>query len=299
MPIPDYQEIMLPFLKLCQDGQEHSIREAYQKIPDFFGLSEEQKKEPLPSGQQSIINNRIGWARTYLKKSRLIESPKRGRFRITQRGLDVLKSPPRTIDNNFLMQFPEFAEFKTAKSREAKQLANEGMQEKNPDELLEYAFEELNRDLAIDLLEALKSCSPSFFEQLVIDLLLAMGYGGSRKDAGQAIGKTGDEGIDGIINEDKLGLDVIYVQAKRWDTTVSRPEIQKFAGALQGKRARKGIFITASSFSKEAENYASMIDNKIILIDGMKLTKHMIEHNVGVTPVTTYAVKKIDLDYFE
>jgi restriction system protein len=303
MPIPDYQQFMLPFLKLATDGKEHSIQDAYRNLSEQFGLTEEEKKILLPSGLQSIVNNRIGWAKTYLKKSKLIESPRRGIFKITDRGLQVLKTNPTQIDLAFLEQYPEFIEFKKQKNLK-EQLDDVELPSqskiKNPEEAIEDSFEEINESLGSEILETVKSSSPIFFERLVVDLLLKMGYGGSRKDAGQAIGQAGDEGIDGIIKEDRLGLDIIYIQAKRWsDNVIGRPDIQKFAGALQGKRARKGIYITTSRFSKEAMDYANAIESKIILIDGEALTKLMLEHNVGVSVSKIYEIKKVDHDYFE
>ena len=300
MAIPDYQQFLLPLLKLSEDCQVHSMQEAYQDIPDQFGISEEERSLLLPSGKQYVVNNRISWAKTYLKKACLIKQPERKFFQITDRGLDVLKSDPEKIDNDFLMQFPEFQEFRTKKNDQGTEEPGDGKSdEKNPEERLEYAYLEINNELALELLDTIKSSTPSFFEKIVVDLLLKMGYGGSRKDAGKSIGKSGDEGIDGIIKEDRLGLDVIYIQAKRWENIIGRPEIQKFAGALQGQRARKGVFITTSGFTKDAMEYASHIDSKIILIDGEKLTDLMIEHNVGVSTASIYEIKKIDSDYFE
>lgn len=301
MPIPNYQQFMLPLLQLLQDGKEHSLQEAYQVLPERMNLSEEEKREYLPSGTQPIVYNRIGWARTYLKKAKLITTTRRGHFIISERGKEVLQSNPDKIDYDFLMQFPEFQEFRnTRKDRDEERTSSvDAFDEKTPEELLESAYEAINRELAQNLLDTIKTASPSFFEKLVLDLLLKMGYGGSRRDAGQSIGKTGDEGIDGIIKEDSLGLDVIYIQAKRWENVIGRPEIQKFAGALQGKRAKKGIFITTSDFTKEAFDYVSHIDSKIVLINGETLTKLMIEHNVGVSPVSSYEIKRIDSDYFE
>jgi restriction system protein len=229
----------------------------------------------------------------------LLESSRRGYFRITQRGRDVLSKKPNAIDVKFLEQFPEFIEFRTKRNKskeEAQSSAAEKLQ--TPGELLESAYQKLREDLAAELLKTVKECSPSFFERLVIDVLVKMGYGGSRKEAGKAIGRSGDEGIDGIINEDRLGLDVIYIQAKRWQAPIGRPEIQKFAGALQGHRANKGIFITTSSFTRDAVDYVSKINSKIVLIDGEQLSQLMIDHNVGVTTVTSYETKKIDSDYF-
>jgi restriction system protein len=227
--------------------------------------------------------------------ARLIESTRRGHFHITQRGLQVLAKRPERIDVAFLEQFPEFIEFK--KTRREREPEPEAPLE-TPEESFESAFQRLRESLASELLETVKRCSPTFFERLVVDLLVRMGYGGSRKEAGQAIGRTGDEGIDGIIKEDRLGLDIIYVQAKRWEGTVGRAEIQKFARALQGQRARKGIFITTASFSKDALDCTSRIESKIILIGGQQLAELMIDHGVGVSPVASYEVKKIDADYF-
>jgi len=295
MPIPDYQEIMLPLLKLASDGEEHSLKEAYEVISNQFDLSEQERRELLPSGTQSVINNRVGWARTYLKKAGLFQDPKRGFFKITERGRNILKEGPSEINVKTLEQFEEFRKFKEYKKPKGVRVS---LSEETPEEALENAFQRINESIADDILENVKSCSPSYFEKLVVGLLVEMGYGGSRKEAGEVLGKTGDGGIDGIIKEDKLGLDIIYIQAKRWDNVVSRPEIQKFVGALQGQRARKGIFITTSHFSKEAEDYVQSIENKVILIDGQRLAQLMIENNLGVSIVNNYAVKKIDSDYF-
>jgi len=311
MAIPDYQAVMLPLLKMAGDGRDHRLRDAVEVISNEFNLTEEERKALLPSGINTVILNRVGWARTYLKKSGLLELPRRGYFRITQRGETVLSQNPERIDSDFLMQFPEYVEFRGIRrlrgnnntggggaATKVSDTFNYGS-EQNPVERLELAYEELNQELASELLETISNASPRFFEKLVIDLLIKMGYGGSRKDAGQAIGRSGDEGIDGIIKEDRLGLDVIYVQAKRWQIVVGRPEIQRFAGALQGQRARKGIFITTSRFTVEASDYAASIDTKIILVDGTTLAKLMIEHNVGVSVESAYEVKKVDADYFE
>jgi restriction system protein len=299
MAIPDYQSIMLPLLRFATDGKEHSLREAIEGLSDQFGLTDAEKNELLPSGQQPRFDNRVAWARSYLSKAALLESTRRGHFRITQRGREVLSKNPSEINVNFLEQFPEFVEFR-AKHREREETTESTETEtlQTPGELLETAYQKLREDLSAELLKTITECSPSFFERLVIDVLVKMGYGGSRKEAGKAIGRSGDEGIDGIINEDRLGLDVIYIQAKRWQATIGRPEIQKFAGALQGHRAKKGIFITTSDFSREAEDYVMKIDSKIVLIDGEQLSQLMIDHNVGVTPVTSYETKKIDSDYF-
>jgi restriction system protein len=299
MAIPDYQTTMLPLLRFAGDNQEHRFRDAVQTLANEFALTEEERKELLPSGQQAIFNNRVGWARLYLVKAGLLEATRRGYFKITEQGNKALAEKPERIDKNFLMQYPDFV--KAWESIIGKRKTGKGPTvppETTPEESLESAFQELNESLASDLLEAIKQSPPDFFERLVVDVLIKIGYGGSRKEAGQAMGRSGDGGIDGIIKEDKLGLDIIYLQAKKWENTVGRPEIQKFAGALQGQRARKGIFISTSNFSKEAFDYVKNIDSKIILIDGQLLAELMIEHNVGISPVSKYEIKKIDSDYF-
>jgi len=300
MAIPDYQSIMLPLLKFAGDQEEHSLRQAIDALAQEFQLSDEERKQLLPSGQQEVFNNRVAWARTYLKKAALLDSTRRGYFRITDRGVSVLTKNSPKINVHFLEQFEEFRHFRSLRhKKEEKEQGQEAeIQETTPEEALETAYQSLRVDLGNDLLQQIKSSSPSLFEKIVIELLVKMGYGGSRQDAGRAIGKSGDEGIDGIIKEDRLGLDIIYIQAKRWENTVGRPEIQKFAGALQGQRARKGIFITTASFSREAVDYASRIENKIVLIDGERLAQLMIDHNLGVSPMATYEVKRIDSDYF-
>lgn len=245
MPIPDYQSIMLPFLKLAGDKKEHSMRNTFEQLANQFQLTEEEKNDLLPSGTQPIFENRVGWARTYLKKAGLVESQKRGYFNITGEGLKVLEQSLDKIDVDFLMQFPDFVKFRAGNK---KNVPKKPPGKLTPEESLEYSYQSLREEVAEDLIKHIKDCSPEFFEKLVVDLLLNMGYGGSRKDAGEAIGKSNDGGIDGIINEDKLGLDTIYIQAKRWENTVSRPEIQKFAGALQGQKAKKGVFFNYIQF---------------------------------------------------
>lgn len=299
MAIPDYETIMLPLLKLLENKHEHSLRESIDNLANYFELTTEERKELLPSGQQAIFDNRVGWARTYMKKAGLLESTRRGYFRITQRGAEAIDRNPLKIDSQFLLQFKEFVEFKNFKHvRDVRKTKSEIGQEKTPLEELEDAYQNLKNSLADEIIQQFKSCSSSMFEGLVIDLLVAMGYGGNRRDAGEAIGRVGDEGIDGIIKEDPLGLDTIYIQAKCWGNTVGRPEIQKFAGALQGKRAKKGIFITTSDYSKEAYDYVDRIENRIILINGDTLVNLMIDHNLGVTMSKTYEIKRLDLDYF-
>jgi restriction system protein len=265
MPIPDYQTLMLPLLRYFGDGQEHSLNEAVEAISAEYNLTPEERLQLLPSGTSTYIGNRVGWARTYMKKAGLLESPKRGVVRITDRGKEVLRNKPTRIDVKFLDQFPEFIEFRTARTVDETTVVPEASATAatTPEEALEDAYDRLRGTLESELLQRVMTSSPAFFERLVIDLLVRMGYGGSFRDAGQAIGRSGDGGIDGIIKEDRLGLDVIYVQAKRWEGSVGRPEIQKFAGALQGNRARKGVFITTSSFSRDAQEFVERIDSKI------------------------------------
>lgn len=298
MAIPDYQTCMLPLLNFYADSQDHTFREAVESLAKVFHLTDEERREMLPSGQQEVFVNRIGWARTYMKKAGLIETPKRGVNKITQRGLDVLKKNPSKIDVYYLAQFQEFQEFRALRHTKTEEESEIEPNSKTPEESLEGAYQKLRVDLASDLLQRLKTCSPTFFERLVVEVIVKMGYGGTRKDAGKAVGKSGDGGIDGIIKEDKLGLDAIYIQAKRWENTVGRPEIQKFIGALAQQRAKKGLFITTSSFSADAEDCVSRIEAKVVLIDGETLAQLMIDHNVGVSTVGIYEVKKIDSDYF-
>lgn len=303
MAIPDYQTLMLPILQLASDQKEHKFREAVETLAEEFCLSKEDRNEFLPSGGQLVFHNRVGWARSYLKQAGLLESPKRGYFKITEQGLKLLAENPPKINVSVLERYSEFLEFRNRKKE--KSTSNEKgdvievPSSETPEDALAGAYRTLRKNLEDEILISVMDSSSSFFERLVVDLLVRMGYGGSRQDAGRALGKSGDGGIDGIINEDRLGLDVIYIQAKRWDGTVGRPEIQKFAGALQGKRARKGVFITTSNFSKEAVEYASMIESKIILIDGERLATLMVEHNVGVSTIGQYEVKKLDSDYFD
>lgn len=302
MSIPDYQAIMLPLLRMTADGNDHQVRQAVEHLAAEFRLTEEERKTLLPSGTQATFHNRVQWASTYLKKAGLLVSTGRGSFRITDRGRDVLTSNVSAIDRRFLEQFPEFIEFQSL-SRKAKQEQQLPASDENssatPEELLESNYESLREQLAQDILDRIASCSPSFFERLVVDLLVKMGYGGSRKDAGEAIGRSGDDGIDGVINEDRLGLDVVHIQAKRWKNTVGRPDVQSFAGSLEGNRSRKGVFITTSSFTQEAREYVKRIEKKIILIDGETLADLMIDYRVGVAEVATYSVCKVDLDYYE
>ena len=303
--IPDYQTIMLPLLEITSDKEIHKFREVVDKISDHFKLSEEERNKLLPSGNQALIDNRVGWARFYLTKAGLLKSEKRGTHQITEQGIKLLESKPTELRTKDLEQFKQFVDFKDSiskkndKENDDNSTIEDEQHIETPEEALEYAYLKLKNDLSRDMLDTIKSCSPAFFEKLVVDLLTKMGYGGSRKDAGQALGKTGDGGIDGIIKEDKLGLDTIYIQAKKWENTVPVREIRDFAGALLSKKARKGIFITTSSFPKSAFEFVESIEHKIILIDGEKLTDLMFEFNVGLSKQSLYEVKKIDSDYFE
>ena len=299
MAIPDYQTCMLPLLKFYADGQEHANRESIDTLAAEFNLTDEERRQMLPSGVQGLFDNRVNWARTFMKKAGLIEPTKRGVHQITKRGNDVLKKNPARIDVSYLNQFQEFKDFRAIRhTKEEEETPELDLNSKTPEESLEGAYQKLRGDLAAELLQRLKTCSPTFFERLVVEVIVKMGYGGTRKDAGKAVGRSGDGGIDGIIKEDKLGLDAIYIQAKRWESTVGRPEIQKFIGALAQQRAKKGLFITTSAFSADAEDCVSRIEAKVVLIDGEDLAQLMIDHNVGVSTVGTYEIKKIDSDYF-
>ena len=289
-------------MEIAADKNIHLFRDVINKLIEKYALTDEEQKELLPSGKQPIFENRTGWAKTHLKKAGLLIYPKRGCIQITERGISLLGNKPEKINVKTLKQFDEYNEFIkiTNENKEEDETINE-MEIHTPEELMETAFQNIKRTLAEEILEKIRNVTPKFFEKLVINLLVKMGYGGSIKDAGKAIGKTGDEGIDGTIKEDKLGLDVIYIQAKRWKdgNIVGRPELQKFVGALAGQGAKKGIFITASSFTKEALEYSPKNETKIILLDGIQLAELLIEHNVGVSNLQTYEVKKIDNDYFE
>lgn len=300
MAVPDFQSFFKPLLDVAADGKEHSLKEARTIIAKKLQLSEEDLEERLPSGTQRTFYNRVAWAKSYFVQAKIFESPKRGSFIITDRGRKLLKQGHDRIDVKILNKYPEFVEFHTAKKtdKNAKDSIIEDDQQLTPEESLQKSFLSIRNELASEILTKIKSNSPNSFEDLVVDLMVAMGYGGSREDAGESIGRSGDEGIDGIIKEDRLGLDVIYLQAKRWDNPVGRPEIHKFVGALHGKRAKKGVFITTGEFTRDAEEYVKNIDPKVILINGRKLTEYMIDFNLGATTVTTYDIKRIDTDYF-
>ncbi len=298
MAIPDYQSIMLPLLKLAGDRESLQLREAVGLLAQHFALTDDEIRQPVPSGRQAVFHNRVSWARSYLGQAGLLESPKRGWFRITERGSSVLDQNHPKIDTGFLGQFEEFREFRSRARLPLTDRTRRKVPEDTPKETLERAYVTLREELATELLQTVTESPSWFFEQLVVDLLVRMGYGGSLQEAGEVVGRSGDEGVDGIIKEDRLGLDVIYIQAKRWEGVVNRPEIQKFVGALQGKRARKGIFITTSTFSEGVKDYAANIETTVILIGGTRLAQLMIDYGVGVTTEATYELKRIDSDYF-
>jgi len=297
MMVPDYQSIMLPLLKFAQDQKEHSFREIVNYISSYFELSEEERKKRLPSGYDRIIDNRVGWARTYLKKAGLLEDPKRGYFKIAKRGLEVLEKDPKEININFLMQFPEFVEFRSPKKKEIETEEKEELEEsETPEELIEEGYNVVKESLSIELLNLLRTGSPEFFENVVVDLLKKMDYG-----EGEVTGGPGDGGIDGIIYQDPLRIDKIYLQAKRYSekNIIGQNEILKFIGVLENKGADKGVFITTSKFHPNVNNIISTTHKKIVIIDGEKLADLMMEYNVGVSIDKVYELKKIDNDYFE
>lgn len=309
MNIPDYQSLMLPLLEALVDGREHLVRDVREGLAAKFGLGATEREALLPSGKQPIFDNRLGWAKTYLAKAGLVSSVRRGVYQITDRGRSVVASEPGRVDTAYLVKFPEFEEFR----RKTDETDDAGSPPKadatspdvsaaapasTPQESLDAAYHQLRRAVETELLVAVRGASFRFFERLVVELLVKMGYGGSLKDAGKAIGRSGDDGLDGIIKEDHLGLDAIYIQAKRWEKTVGRPDVQAFAGSLEGVRGRKGVFITTSTFSSEAREYVSRIEKKIVLVDGQQLASLMTDFGIGVAPVSTYEVKRVDGDYF-
>lgn len=304
MAIPDFQSIMRPLLEAHADGAEHINRELVATLAEKFGLSDNERREMLPSGGARLFDNRVGWAKTHILNAGLIASPHRAVSIITDRGREAL-AQNEPIDLRFLGGIEAYQKWRNSKSKNAvpKRKSDNptpavDAELVEPLEAFDNAYQYLRGQIEADLLEKIMLNPPDFLEQVIVDLVVKMGYGGSRKDAGEALGKSGDEGIDGIIKEDLLGLDVIYLQAKRWKDVVGRPEVQKFAGALQGKRASKGIFITTSSFTAGAEQYVKQIGSKIILIDGERLARFMFDHGIGVTTKSTCDVKEIDSDYF-
>lgn len=299
MSLPNYQSFYAPFLKALSDGNIHVFKDLKKDVIQQMGLSDEDLTEKLPSGRQSIFENRIGWARTYLKKAGLIESPERAKFILTNEGKNALKDAD-IIDDKYLLKYASFREFQNYNKSEGDEIENQEdlPSKKSPKEILENAHAELNASLADELMTEIMKLEPTDFERLVVKLLLAMGYGSGIDDAGFVTQASNDGGIDGIIKEDQLGFSSIYIQAKRWDpnVSVSRPEIQKFAGALQEQKAQKGLFISTASFSEGAKKSAEAAG--IVLVDGKQLTKLMIKYNLGVSEENTYVVKRLDTDFF-
>ena len=307
MTVPDFQKLMLPLLREVATRPVYPLGELRASLASEFVLSAGDVAELLPSGRQTRFANRVGWAASYLKQAGLIQYPSRANLQVSERGREVLAEKPARIDIEFLGRFAEFVNFRAAsetpsqpQSSSADSVKVDQAAELTPDELMRTGYQRLRKSLAATILERVVAGSDRGFEELVIDLLVRMGYGGSREDAGSVVGGTGDGGIDGIIKEDRLGLDAIYVQAKKWkDTTVGRPEIQRFAGALQGQRARKGVFMTTSRFSADARGYASSLQSQIVLIDGAQLAELMIDFGVGVSEASVLKIWRLDEDYFE
>jgi len=308
MAIPAYDDFYNAVLEVLSDGAVHNSKEVIEYCAEAFGLSEEDKTAMLPSERQTVLANRVGWARTYLKKAGLISSPARGKYEITKTGKMAIQDTATKIDNDYLLKYKSFQGFikasQSADIEDVKADANkdEAVKESTPQEIMLDAYNRINSQLADDLMSNIMGSKPAFFERLVMDLLEKMGYGGKLMNPGEVTGKTGDNGIDGIIRQDALGFDKIYVQAKRWayEHSVGSPDIQQFAGALMGKGANKGLFITTSHFSKAAKDFVDKhMTAKIVLVDGEELTRLMIEYNLGVSTTYSYNIKKVDTDYFD
>ena len=304
MALPIFEEFLYPFL-LATSKKDMTTSEMRQYIVDYFQLTDEDCSLRTKSGNTTRVADRLNWVRQYLRRALMIDLPERGVYRITQRGKDYLASHD-SLRKQDLMQYSEFASYATGSTssptpettKSTMDIVNEDL---TPTEQLEQAYHSINDDLATDLLQKTLEQSPSFFEHLVVDLLVKMGYGGSFANSAQVTQYVHDDGIDGIIYEDKLGLDKIYIQAKRYklDNTIGKPQIQQFSGALDEQKATKGVFITTSTYSKEAKQYVEKLNKKIVLIDGQELARYMIEYNVGVSTKQVYEVKRIDSDYFE
>ncbi len=298
-------------MQTIANGHEVKMADIKTSLAEKFKLTSLELNELLPSGKQPVFNNRIGWSKTHLKKAGLVDSPKKGFIKITPLGISVLQKSPTLINVSFLKQYPAYLEFITGTNNSTpaselkstnvinNQVTSATESTKTPDEILEGAHQQLRNSLVQDIISTLKGVSPYFFEKIVVDLLVKMGYGGSFKDAGSTTKKSGDDGIDGIIKEDKLGLDVIYIQAKRWNSPVGRPEIHSFVGALAGQGAKKGVFITTDRFTADAKNFVPKNETKIVLIDGEQLAQYMIDYNLGVSTINTYEIKRLDTDFFE
>lgn len=305
MAVPEYQEFMLPWLRVASERKELSVAEATDVLADLFQLSAEDRAALLPSATQTRLRNRVQWAAYYLFRSGLLERVARGRYRVSTRGDEVLRSNPTQIDNSFLEQFEGYRQFvatrtvASARTDEAVHTPDQVERTVTPDERLDAAYKELRATLADDLLERVRASTPSFFEHLVVDLLVAMGYGGSHADAARVVGRSGDGGIDGVIPEDRLGLDMVYVQAKKWENSVGPDEIRKFVGSLGEQKAHKGVFITSGTYTSGAKTAAEKANARVVLIDGKQLAELMIDHGVGVAESNRYVIKKVDVDYFE
>lgn len=301
MAVPDFQSYMTPILHFLSQHQEQHLNVVREAMTEYFQLTDDDLHEILPSGKQTKHYNRVNWALTYMKQAGLLSSPRRGFYKITPLGQEVVSSNSH-VNTAFLRQFESFVQFQLASNSsnttDQRRQIDVQPSDTTPDELLERGYSELQDTLAAELLDRLKQVSPAFFEQVVIDLLLAMGYGGSQPEAAQRVGQSGDGGIDGIINEDRLGLDVVYIQAKRWESNVGARDIRDFAGGLEERRASKGIFITTSDFTRDASEVVTRIGKRVVLINGTRLAQLMIEFNVGVVPRKTYTVKRMDEDYF-
>lgn len=304
MSVPDFQQLMLPVLQVAKDG-EISMTDARDRIAAKFGLSDEDISEMLPSGRQTLFSNRVAWARTFISKALLVETTQRGHFKITERGLEVLSSNPAKINVSFLSRFPEFLAWRETSAQSRRGYDSQGDGSDNistPEEKIEASYQSLLSAVHADVMERLQDCSWQFFERLIIDLLVAMGYGGGRAEMGEAFTKSGDGGIDGVIKEDALGLDAVYIQAKKWNPKNSfkagRPDLQKFVGSLDGYGATKGLFVCLSGFTDEACDYIRTSSKRVILVDGKELANLMIRHNVGVRVRDIYELKGLDEDYF-
>lgn len=307
--IPSYEEMLLPLLRCLEDGRDHSLDEVRDYLANHFAVTPEERRELAPSGRQKLLDSRVSWAQTYLNKALLIERPRHAVYRITERGREVLRQNPTSINVEFLKQYPEFRKFFRPTSKHKRRdrnslnvrrrpMANTNGRDQTPEEALEQSYQSLREARVTEILERLLEVSPARFEQIVVDVLLAMGYGGSRPEAGRAIGRTGDGGVDGLVDEDRLGLDRIYVQAKRWRDSVPVAAVSAFAGALMAHQTSKGVFITTSDFTKEARAYVSKIDKRIALVDGKQLAGFMFDYGVGMIDEARYIVKKLDPDYF-
>lgn len=300
MPVPKYYQFFPSILDCLADGKEHNLKEVAEYCANKFNLSDEDKREALPSGQPTYLN-RVGWARTYLKKAGLIDRTSRSVYVITDLGEEAVKNGSSNVDLEYLRRFDSFNEFSNPKNTQSDNCVGINKKEESPQEQLELSIREINSSLCDSLMSELLKMSPYDFENLIVRLLIKMGYGTLKQNEMAVTPKSGDEGIDGIVSADKFGFDSIYIQAKKWrsDSTVGRPEIQKFLGALAGQGATKGIFITTAHFSKEAIAFAEkQLHQKIVLVDGNQLTELMIEYNLVVSVVETYVVKRVDYDFF-